>query len=53
MSASHSYTLRVALGPVAAWQVNPSAYSYNMERRVLQFVRPDEQIVPSIRGITN
>ena len=38
---------------VAAWQVNPSAYSYNMERRVLQFVRPDEQTVPSIRGTTN
>jgi hypothetical protein len=36
---------------VAAWQVNPSAY--NMERRVPQFVRPDEQTVPSIRGTTN
>src|SRR6266516_1337445 len=30
---------------VAAWEVSAKAYSYNSERRVIQYVRPDEEII--------
>jgi hypothetical protein len=30
---------------VAAWEVSAKAYSFNSERRVIQYVRPDEEII--------